>query len=92
MMPMEQSRRRFLSRLGIAGVAGIGGIAGAGLGGRAKWIVELHGGASGSNLKSVEDRPSGSPCRCRGSPCEPARILRDLLSNAGFELLEATTG
>ena len=38
-MSIEQSRRRFVSQLGIAGVAAIGGLAGAGLGGGAETLA-----------------------------------------------------
>jgi hypothetical protein len=35
-MPIEQSRRRFVGQLGIAGVAAMGGLVGAGLSGGAR--------------------------------------------------------
>ena len=38
-MPIEQSRRRFVGQLGIAGVAAMGGLVGAGLSGGAKTLA-----------------------------------------------------
>ncbi len=38
-MPIEQSRRRFLGQLGIAGAAGMGGLASTGLGGGARSLA-----------------------------------------------------
>ena len=72
-MPIEQSRRRFLGQLGIAGVAGMGGLASAGLGG-------------GTRSFAAEPPPEITTIRFEKDPgtCIAPQAAEELLRAEGF--------
>src|SRR5690242_16984818 len=74
-MPMEQSRRRLLSQLGIAGFAGVGGLAGGRFG-------------SGASSHAAEPPPEITTVRLTKYPpltcIAPQYVAIDLLRAEGF--------
>ena len=70
-MPIEQSRRRFLSQLSIAGVAGMGGLAGLG---------------SGAGSLAAEPPPEVTTIRFEKDPvtCIAPQAAEELLRAEGF--------
>ena len=73
-MPIEQSRRRFLTKLGIVALAGVGGLSGAGLG-------------SGARSLAAEPPPEITTIRLEKAPATclaPQYVADALLRAEGF--------